>query len=143
MWYCACFVWSSSYSCKHFLVQEAGCVFWGPWTWGRAQGCWRIKLIRTAVKQLSLLRCLASRGIQGHYSGKGLVTKEQFWAWWSQGMRFDNLSFISWVSARAQQHSNSSFGLFLTFLGFLSKENIIGVRDLLHFNTELHCYMIE
>lgn len=56
---------------------------------------------------------LDSQDIQGHYSGRGLLTKKQFWDWWSQ--RFDNLPFSSRVSARSLKCSNSNFGLFLTF----------------------------
>lgn len=116
--YCTCFVWSFSCSCKQFLVQEADWIFCGLRTWSWAQCCWRIQLILVAM---SLLGVLASQDIQGDYSGKGLVVEKHFWAWWSQGMRFDNLSFKSWVSARTQQHSNSNFGLFFTFLRIFVK----------------------
>lgn len=80
-------------------LRAAGESSWSSQQWGS----WAAQVV------------LARQDIQGHSSGKGLVTEKEFWAWWSQGMRFDNPSFISWVSARTQQPSNSNFGLFLTF----------------------------
>lgn len=77
----------------------------------RIQLRWRIQVILTAGRQLSLAGC----DIQGHFSGRGLMTKKQFRAWWSQGVRFDNLPLSSRVSARSLKCSNSNFGLFLTF----------------------------